>query len=122
MLKGWSPERPDADLIEKHGHSPAHDYLTTLVANRSCQWLAYEHEHNPEKPKLLTVHFPAPHGPEDAAPPWQGVFNTTKPPILNENYNYVNNEKKHHVLRKDIDFELLTLMCFLTSEKKRQQT
>ena len=41
---------------------------------------------------------------EDAAPPWQGVFNTTKPPILNENYNYVNNEKKHYVLRKDTDF------------------
>ena len=154
-LKGWSPNQPNADVTEKHGHSYAHDYLTNLVANRSCQWLEYEHKLNPERPLLLTVNFPAPHGPEvgfpfflnlnssfkktffvitkcfhvweknfldsaifsirqfgqkcisypkDAAPPWQGVFNTTKPPILNENYNYVNNEKKHHVLRKDTDF------------------
>ena len=101
-VKGWSPQRPNVDFIEKHGNDYQHDYLTNLVANRSCQWLEYEKNKDPNRPLLLTVNFPAPHGPEDAAPPWQGVFNTTKPPILNENYNYVNNEKKHYVLRKDI--------------------
>ena len=70
------------------------------MANRSCDWLEYEKNKNPNSPLLLTVNFPAPHGPEDAAPSWQTVFNSTRQPINLENYNYVNNEKKHSLLRK----------------------
>lgn len=70
------------------------------MANRSCDWLEYEKTNNPNSPLLLTVNFPAPHGPEDAAPSWQTVFNSTRQPINLENYNYVNNEKKHSLLRE----------------------
>ena len=73
------------------------------MANRSCDWLEYEKTKNPNSPLLLTVNFPAPHGPEDAAPSWQTVFNSTRQPINLENYNYVNNEKKHSLLRKGLN-------------------
>ena len=51
-----------------------------------------------ESPLLLTVNFPAPHGPEDAAQQYQTIFNSTSNP-LNQNYNYVKNDKKHRLLR-----------------------
>lgn len=123
-VKGWAPDAPDGkDEIEKHGYDYSTDYLTDLVANRSCEWLEYEKQKNPDSPLLLTVNFPAPHGPEDAAPAWQTVFNSTRQPINLENYNYVNNEKKHSLLRqidKQMDPETIKFGNML--RRKRLQT
>ena len=49
-IKGWHPKMnaTEYDDIEKHGDEYEHDYLTTLIANRSCDWLEYEQKVHPK--------------------------------------------------------------------------
>jgi hypothetical protein len=74
------------------------------MANRSVEWLRYQKEKDPTKPLLLTLNFPAPHGPEDAADKYQSVFNNTLISRFGReqfsNYNNVlGNAKKNSLLK-----------------------
>ena len=74
-----------------------------LMANRSVEWIRYQKEKEPKKPILLTLNFPAPHGPEDAAQKYQGVFNNTATQRVtrtgNKNYNNIeHNPSKNWLL------------------------
>ncbi|XP_055698244.1 extracellular sulfatase SULF-1 homolog isoform X3 [Phlebotomus papatasi] len=58
----------------KHGFDYAKDYYPDLIANDSIAFLRQSKQQNQRKPVLLTMSFPAPHGPEDSAPQYSHLF------------------------------------------------
>ncbi|XP_065075177.1 extracellular sulfatase SULF-1 homolog [Ochlerotatus camptorhynchus] len=58
----------------KHGFDYAKDYYPDLIANDSIAFLRQSKHQNHRKPVLLTMSFPAPHGPEDSAPQYSHLF------------------------------------------------
>lgn len=50
------------------------DYYPDLIANDSIAFLRQSKQQNQNKPVLLTMSFPAPHGPEDSAPQYSHLF------------------------------------------------
>jgi len=58
----------------KHGFDYAKDYYPDLIANDSIAFLRSSKQQNQRKPVLLTMSFPAPHGPEDSAPQYSHLF------------------------------------------------
>jgi len=64
------------------------------MANRSVEWIQYQKRVNPKNPILLTLNFPAPHGPEDGAKKYQKVFNNTRVQrVTREQFANYNNVK-----------------------------
>ncbi|XP_075146298.1 extracellular sulfatase Sulf1 [Haematobia irritans] len=58
----------------KHGFDYAKDYYPNLIANDSIAFLRSSKQQNQRKPVMLTMSFPAPHGPEDSAPQYSHLF------------------------------------------------
>ncbi|XP_062714903.1 extracellular sulfatase SULF-1 homolog [Aedes albopictus] len=58
----------------KHGFDYGKDYYPDLIANDSIAFLRQSKHQNHRKPVLLTMSFPAPHGPEDSAPQYSHLF------------------------------------------------
>ncbi|XP_030748140.1 extracellular sulfatase SULF-1 homolog isoform X2 [Sitophilus oryzae] len=58
----------------KHGFEYDKDYYTDLIANDSITFLRNSKKQFPNKPLMLTMAFPAPHGPEDSAPQYSSLF------------------------------------------------
>lgn len=50
------------------------DYYPDLIANDSIAFLRQSKQQNQNKPVMLTMSFPAPHGPEDSAPQYSHLF------------------------------------------------
>lgn len=50
------------------------DYYPDLIANDSIAFLRQSKKNNAYKPVMLTMSFPAPHGPEDSAPQYSHLF------------------------------------------------
>ena len=80
------------------------------MANRSVEWIRYQKEKEPKKPILLTLNFPAPHGPEDAAQKYQGVFNNTATQRVtrtqDKNYNNIEHNPSKNWLLSQISSRL----------------
>ena len=80
------------------------------MANRSIDWIRYQKEKDPKKPILLTLNFPAPHGPEDAAQKYQGVFNNTATQRVtrtqDKNYNNIEHNPSKNWLLSQISSKL----------------
>ncbi|RUS88020.1 hypothetical protein EGW08_004186 [Elysia chlorotica] len=60
--------------LEKHGDNYYQDYLTDLIARRGTDWLRESKRTRPTEPVMMVLSVPAPHGPEDAAPQYQHMF------------------------------------------------
>ncbi|XP_025834926.1 extracellular sulfatase SULF-1 homolog, partial [Agrilus planipennis] len=58
----------------KHGFDYQKDYYPDLIANDSIAFLRQSKKYNNNKPVMLTMSFPAPHGPEDSAPQYSHLF------------------------------------------------
>ncbi|KRT79041.1 hypothetical protein AMK59_7246 [Oryctes borbonicus] len=58
----------------KHGFDYHKDYYPDLIANDSIAFLRQSKKNNANKPVMLTMSFPAPHGPEDSAPQYSHLF------------------------------------------------
>jgi hypothetical protein len=50
------------------------DYYPDLIANDSIAFLRQSKKNSAHKPVMLTMSFPAPHGPEDSAPQYSHLF------------------------------------------------
>ncbi|XP_053669458.1 extracellular sulfatase SULF-1 homolog [Anopheles marshallii] len=82
----------------KHGFDYAKDYYPDLIANDSIAFLRQSKHQNHRKPVLLTMSFPAPHGPEDSAPQYSHLFfnvTTHHTPA----YDHAPNPDKQWILR-----------------------
>ncbi|XP_030571922.1 extracellular sulfatase SULF-1 homolog [Drosophila novamexicana] len=82
----------------KHGFDYAKDYYPDLIANDSIAFLRSSKQQNQRKPVLLTMSFPAPHGPEDSAPQYSHLFyNVTT--HHTPSYDHAPNPDKQWILR-----------------------
>ncbi|XP_055632222.1 extracellular sulfatase SULF-1 homolog [Toxorhynchites rutilus septentrionalis] len=82
----------------KHGFDYSKDYYPDLIANDSIAFLRQSKHQNHRKPVLLTMSFPAPHGPEDSAPQYSHLFfnvTTHHTPA----YDHAPNPDKQWILR-----------------------
>ncbi|XP_058445982.1 extracellular sulfatase SULF-1 homolog [Malaya genurostris] len=82
----------------KHGFDYGKDYYPDLIANDSIAFLRQSKHQNHRKPVLLTMSFPAPHGPEDSAPQYSHLFfnvTTHHTPA----YDHAPNPDKQWILR-----------------------
>lgn len=82
----------------KHGFDYAKDYYPDLIVNDSIAFLRSSKQQNQRKPVLLTMSFPAPHGPEDSAPQYSHLFfNVTT--HHTPSYDHAPNPDKQWILR-----------------------
>ncbi|XP_028893629.2 extracellular sulfatase SULF-1 homolog isoform X2 [Zeugodacus cucurbitae] len=82
----------------KHGFEYAKDYYPDLIANDSIAFLRSSKQQNQRKPVMLTMSFPAPHGPEDSAPQYSHLFfNVTT--HHTPSYDHAPNPDKQWILR-----------------------
>ncbi|KAL4218375.1 Extracellular sulfatase Sulf-1 [Mactra antiquata] len=109
------------DQKVKHDDNYYRDYFTDLIGNDSVTFLKQSIQYFPTKPVMMMLSVPAPHGPEDAAPQYQHMFenNTLH---RTESWNYVNNSDKQWLLQmmkplRPIDIEFTDML-----QRKRLQT
>ncbi|XP_034117473.1 extracellular sulfatase SULF-1 homolog isoform X1 [Drosophila albomicans] len=82
----------------KHGFDYAKDYYPDLIVNDSIAFLRSSKQQSQRKPVLLTMSFPAPHGPEDSAPQYSHLFfNVTT--HHTPSYDHAPNPDKQWILR-----------------------
>ena len=58
----------------RHGDNYSRDYLTDIITNKSLAFFRKSKEKHPVEPIAMVLSMPAPHGPEDAAPQYQHLF------------------------------------------------
>ncbi|XP_065226063.1 extracellular sulfatase SULF-1 homolog [Planococcus citri] len=82
----------------RHGDDYYKDYYPDLIANDSVNFLRQWKVWNSNKPSLLVMSFPAPHGPEDSAPQYSDMFfNVTT--HHTPSYDYAPNPDKQWILQ-----------------------
>jgi len=80
-----------------HGSNHAKDYLPDLVTNRTIKFISKMSQVG-KTPFMAVMSYPAPHGPEDSAPPYQHLFyNVTT--HHTPSYDFAPNPDKEWVLR-----------------------
>ena len=60
--------------LEKHGNNYHQDYFTDLIVREGIRFLRQTTNKYPNKPILMVLSMPAPHGTEDSAPQYQNRY------------------------------------------------
>ncbi|XP_066255119.1 extracellular sulfatase SULF-1 homolog [Euwallacea similis] len=82
----------------KHGFEYEKDYYTDVIARDAVNFIRNSKKQFPNKPIMLVMAFPAPHGPEDSAPQYSNLyFNVTT--HHTPSYNYAPNPDKQWILQ-----------------------
>ncbi|KAG8198487.1 hypothetical protein JTE90_017353 [Oedothorax gibbosus] len=105
----------------KHGDNYFKDYYPDLIANDSISFLRRSKRHFTNKPVMMVLSFPSPHGPEDAAPQFQHMFHnvtTHRTP----NWNFAPNPDKQWLLRHTGKMEPIHVKFTDVLHTKRLQT
>ncbi|KAL8609423.1 hypothetical protein ACOMHN_006610 [Nucella lapillus] len=84
--------------LHRHYDNYYEDYLTDRIANDSVAFFKHTKHHNPSKPVMMVLSVPAPHGPEDAAPQYQHMFDNNTD-HRTATWNLAPNEDKEWLLR-----------------------
>jgi len=58
----------------RHGFDYSRDYFPDLITNNSLTFLRNSKTSDPDRPLLMVMSYPGPHGPEDSAPQYQDLF------------------------------------------------
>ncbi|CAG9860528.1 unnamed protein product [Phyllotreta striolata] len=82
----------------KHGFDYQKDYYSDLIANDSIAFLRHSKKQYQYKPIMLTMSFPAPHGPEDSAPQFSNMFFNVSSHHT-PSYDYAPNPDKQWILK-----------------------
>ncbi|KRX18645.1 Extracellular sulfatase Sulf-1 [Trichinella nelsoni] len=105
----------------KHGDNYFEDYFTDLIVNDSINFFKRSTLLFPQKPILLVLSFPAPHGPEDPAPKYNDFFanNTAH---RTASWNYAPNPDKQWLLRHTGKMEPVHVAFTDFLQRRRLQT
>lgn len=105
----------------KHGDNYYEDYFTDLIANDSVTFLKQSKQLFQNKPVLMVLSVPAPHGTEDAAPQYQHLFaNATS--HRTPSWNYAPNKDKQWLLQHMQKMEPIHQLFTDRLQMKRLQT
>lgn len=105
----------------KHGLDYVRDYYPDLVTNDSVAFLRQSKQLFPNRPVMMVVSYPSPHGPEDSAPQYQHLFHnitTHRTP----SWNYAPNMDKQWLLRYTGQMEPIHIKFTDMLHTKRLQT
>ncbi|XP_060596167.1 extracellular sulfatase Sulf-1-like [Ruditapes philippinarum] len=105
----------------KHDDNYYRDYFPDLITNDSITFLKQSKQYFPTKPVMMMLSVPAPHGPEDAAPQYQHMFenNTLH---RTPSWNYMNNSDKQWLLQRMKPMEPIDATFTDMLQRKRLQT
>ncbi|XP_050535930.1 putative extracellular sulfatase Sulf-1 homolog isoform X2 [Daktulosphaira vitifoliae] len=82
----------------RHGDNYNKDYYPDLITNDSINFLRHVKLHHPQRPFMLVMSFPSPHGPEDSAPQYSNMFfNVTS--HHTPSYDFAPNADKQWILQ-----------------------
>jgi len=85
-------------VLKHHGFNYQRDYLPDIITNKSLEFISARSRDKVRKPFLAVLSYPGPHGPEDAAPQYSGLFfnvTTHHTPA----YDFAPNPDKQWILR-----------------------
>lgn len=105
----------------KHDDNYYRDYFTDLIANDSVTFLKQSKQYFSDKPVMMMLSVPAPHGPEDSAPQYQHMFeNNTQ--HRTPSWNYMNNSDKQWLLKEIKLMQPMEMAFTDLLQRKRLQT
>ncbi|RWS10416.1 hypothetical protein B4U79_10786, partial [Dinothrombium tinctorium] len=105
----------------KHGDNYYMDYFPDLITNSSLAFLRHSKRHFPDKPFLMVLGYPSPHGPEDAAPQYQHLFHNVTT-HRTASWDYAPNPDKQWLLRHTRQMEQIHIDFTDLLHTKRLQT
>ncbi|RCN37658.1 arylsulfatase [Ancylostoma caninum] len=97
------------------------DYFTDLVTNHSVKFIEDHFLTYGDKPFLLVISYPAPHGPEDPAPQYADLFEDIDS-HRTESWNYAPNPDKQWLLQRTGKMEPVHVAFTDLLHRRRMQT